>query len=117
MVTRSRRWTTVVLALALALIAAGCAGPTISSDDKAPATVGKDLVFGPYVTAVSPSAASVHWISPPGVGGKCHLAGATSVVLVQESTSSIVGSPKKDMFPRLNGRGPIEAPLRKPYTD
>ena len=104
--TRSRRWTTVVLALALALIAAGCAGPSISSDDKAPATVGKDLVFGPYVTAVSPNAASVHWISPPGVGGKCHLAGATSVVLVQESTSPIVGRPEVRHTARISGLRP-----------
>lgn len=88
MAMRNIRWTVAVLGITLSLLMAGCQTPTFRDDQ----TLARaDLVFGPYVSAVSPDGASVHWISPPGVDGSCRLLGDSRDPAVKIETSVIAG--------------------------
>jgi predicted phosphodiesterase len=49
------------------------------------------LFFGPYVTAVSPTGASVNWVTPAGGGGSCRMIGDSSGANVALETSAIAG--------------------------
>ncbi|MBN2584490.1 MAG: metallophosphoesterase [Planctomycetes bacterium] len=77
-----------VWAIGLGLLVAGCQ-PQVQQDS--PTLTERDLIFGPYVSAVSPSGAKVHWIAPAGVKGSCRLLGDTSDAAVKVETSAITG--------------------------
>src|SRR5512137_2313608 len=90
---RMSRWAVVLLGLTLAWATVGCRTPeTGLAPTTSPAVaVGTDLVYGPYVTAVSPEGASVHWITAPGAKVSCQFQGDSAGATVKLTTASIPG--------------------------
>lgn len=89
MSARKFKLTAIFLAFALSFSAAVCQAQTSGADQS---TSGSQLLYGPYVTAVSPSGASVHWISPSGADGSCRFPDESTGVKVELVTAPVPGS-------------------------
>jgi predicted phosphodiesterase len=91
------------LAIALSLLACGCQ-PAAPQGDSPPAVAKPGLFFGPYVTAVAPTSATVNWITPPGAGGgSCRMVGDSSGAHVALETAAIAGRSEVRHVARITG--------------
>jgi predicted phosphodiesterase len=65
---------------------------------------GAELFFGPYVTAVSPTGATVNWITPPGgAGGTCRMIGDSAGASVALETAAIADRSEVRHVARITG--------------
>ena len=96
------------LAIALSLLACGCQ-PMAPESGSPPVAAKPGLFFGPYVTAVSPTSASVNWITPPGgAEGPCRMIGDSAGAKVVLETAAIAGRSEVRHVARITGLKPDE---------
>jgi hypothetical protein len=89
MSTQKIKLTAFFLAFALSFAAVGVPARASAADQN---LSGSPLLYGPYVTAVSPSGAIVLWLSPPGVDGACRFLDDSSASKVELLTAPVPGS-------------------------
>ena len=101
---RKLSWAAISLILTMSLLASGCLSPAAATSE--PKAVGTDLVYGPYVSAVSDTGASVHWISPSGAKGECRFLGESAGATMNVVTATIPGRTEVRHTARVTGLKP-----------
>ena len=107
MIFRRFKRLAVPAAVALAAFAAIAWGQFAPNDTPPAAAAGVDLVYGPYVNAVTPTSATIHWIAPAGITADCKIAGEAASVKL--SSVPIPGRSERRNTATLTGLKPDHA--------